>query len=489
VRPHPGRPLRWGRTPHRYFAVDGGTGAHLLAALGGADPALQPVAGPRYADLLLVVAPVSRTLLPALAEIARALPQPAGVLIISAGPEYGVARPGLVAVADLIGLLPGAGRVPWADVPTVLAAADAAPRLMVAPAPAWVPDTIPLPGRRAREIATELAVWSLGPIAPFTAGPVRVLLTCDGEQVVQAAVTAGYAARGIAAAMGAATWADAALLARALDPLAPLAGQLAYVQAIEQLQGWAPPAATQESRAAALAIERAVNHLWWLVRFARLLAAPALVDRAYRLATAVAAAGRERWAAPPAAWIAPQQPAPAQPAVSDRLQRLADTTRSLAHALAADRLLALRTVGIGRWSPDQPAESGVSGPVLQAGTGRAGDVQARLLTRLSAAADDLILAGEQGRVAANSGGAVAAAPPGGPWAVPAGETVAQVEGPRGRLSLRLHSVAGPGPAQVTWQRPSAALLGIVPGLLAGQKLADAEIILASLDLAMAEADG
>jgi len=36
---------------------------------------------------------------------------------------------------------------------------------------------------------------------------------------------------------------------------------------------------------------------------------------------------------------------------------------------------------------------------------------------------------------------------------------------------------------------SAALLALVPELLAGQKLADAEVIVASLDLAMAEADG
>ena len=44
-------------------------------------------------------------------------------------------------------------------------------------------------------------------------------------------------------------------------------------------------------------------------------------------------------------------------------------------------------------------------------------------------------------------------------------------------------------AQVEWQHPSAALLPLLPEMLAGQKLADAEVIVASLDLAMAEADG
>jgi len=60
------------------------------------------------------------------------------------------------------------------------------------------------------------------------------------------------------------------------------------------------------------------------------------------------------------------------------------------------------------------------------------------------------------------------------------------------IGLHLDSPGGEGsrgPAQVEWQRPSASLLALVPELLVGQKLADAEVILASLDLTMAEVDG
>ena len=41
---------------------------------------------------------------------------------------------------------------------------------------------------------------------------------------------------------------------------------------------------------------------------------------------------------------------------------------------------------------------------------------------------------------------------------------------------------------VEWLRPSAALLPLLPEMLAGETLADAEALVASLDLAMAEAD-
>ena len=67
---------------HQYFAIDGGSGAHLLAALDGYSPYLRPVASPRHADLFIIVAPISQKLVPALVEIAKALPHPAHVLLI-----------------------------------------------------------------------------------------------------------------------------------------------------------------------------------------------------------------------------------------------------------------------------------------------------------------------------------------------------------------------------------------------------------------------
>ena len=284
--------------------------------------------------------------------------------------------------------------------------------------------------------------------------------------------------------MLAADWQVAARLACLLDPLAPIAGQLAYVRAVEQLQEWQPSPPLTQLREAALALERAQNHLWWLVRFARTLAAPSLAERAHQVATALAAHTAGLWRRRPSAWIAPHaSDIAAERLAVPPLRQIADTVVALKQQLSRDRLLGLRTHGIGILAADRLRAAGVSGPVQWASEHGPGDVQSRVDARLEAAISDLRAAAEG--VSATDRDAELPAR----WEVPAGEARVAVDGPRGRVGLRLASAGGQGPTQVEWQRPSAAMVALVPELLAGQKLADAEIIVASLDLAMAEADG
>lgn len=230
------------QTLHRYFAIDGGYGAHLLAALGGYSPYLQAVASPRHADLLIIVAPITQKLVPAIVEIAEALPHPAHVLLLSE-PSGERAGPAVTNIADVETLFQDVRTITPASPEDVLhALTDSAPWAELAVNDASVPEaeTIQLPPRQEQEMATELVVLSLGPVQPFTAGPLRIFLICDGEQVLSVQVESGYAHRGIAQAMLQAEWQQALPLAHTLDPLAPFACQMAYVQAIEQLQGWHP---------------------------------------------------------------------------------------------------------------------------------------------------------------------------------------------------------------------------------------------------------
>lgn len=465
--------------PCHYFAIDGGGGAHLLTALGGADPRLQPVSSPRHTDLLLVVGPMTERFAPAVVEMASAVPRPARALVVE---PPGTSRTAGAALADLGTLLPTARRVVAHSPEQVLAALDEAgpwPELAIAPeGPAGESSTIALPSRQERELATELAVLSLGPAQRFTAGPLRVLLICDGEQVLEARVEAGYAHRDIAGSMARSNWRAAADLAATLDPLAPVAGRLAYVRALERLQGWACPEPVEAAREAALAAERAENALWWLARFAELLAASPLAERARGLAARMAAARRFLWPQSPAVWIAPQQTPPdADAATAAQLRAIADQISALRERVANDRLLRLRTRGIGTIAAGRLREAGVSGPALAASERSLGDVHARLLAHLDAA----------GRLEA-PGSAVSSSEIA-RWDAPGGHGMATVEGPRGRITLHVMSDGGAGPSSIACERPSAALLSMVPEALAGQKLADAEMILASLDLSMAEADG
>lgn len=471
------------RRYRRYVAVDGGRGAHLLAELAGLDPRLQPVPSPRHADLLIVVGPVDRKLVPAVVGVARALPQPARALIVDehrGGPPTGEE-------ARVEEFLLGARRIEADSGRRILESTmDGAawPEMEVVGGPALEESKVPVPSSREMEMATEPAVLSLGPVQPFTAGPLRLLLVADGGQLLSAQVESGYAYRGIGRAMTHAPWRQAALLARRLDPLAPLAGQTAYVRAVESLQGQPSPELVERMRDAALALERAGNHLWWLARFAQLLESDRHAGPAREQAAVLSRLSGGLWETPPGEWIAPQGGVPPLGTQAvDELRWVVPQVARLRDRVRSDRLLALRTRGLGVLTLEQLRGAGVTGPAMRATEGGSGDVSGRVRARLEGAVADLR---EVAGIAALPTGAVE---PHQQWAGPRGMARVAVEGPRGRMALGLVSDGGQGPAAVVWERPSAALLGLLPGLLAGQKLADAGAIVASLDLSMAEADG
>ena len=76
----------------------------------------------------------------------------------------------------------------------------------------------------------------------------------------------------------------------------------------------------------------------------------------------------------------------------------------------------------------------------------------------------------------------------GEWIPPKGEAFVRLESPRGLLACHLVSDGERRPARVDFRTPSQAHLLLVPQLLAGEPLADVALIMASLDLSMAEAD-
>jgi NADH-quinone oxidoreductase subunit D len=474
---------------HRYISIDGGTGAHLLAHLAGHDPSLQQVSSPRHANLLLVVTPISQKLAPAVVAMASALVHPAHVLLLESVHDLSGMFPH-ESFASVEQLFPNATHVSGDSMNDILRAArssDLWSGRSVVDGDELDAPTFSLPPREELEMATELAVLSLGPFQPCTAGPLRLELMCDGEQVHSVQVDAGYAYRGVEQAMLAATWQEALTIARQCDPLAPIAGQLAYVRALEHLQGWQPPEAVALLREAALALERVQNTLWWLVRFAQLLADSPLFDRTFHLAADLASHTANFWESSPSTWIHPQQSMSRKvmkqtngTAWRALVEHLAHLQRYVEHA----RALAVRTRGIGMLTGTRLEAAGVhSGPIFQASATGKGDVLSRLQLRLQIATRDLLQVSDalDKRETAREHAAV--------WDIPEGDVHATVEGPRGTIGLHLVGQNGRGPMQVAWQRPSALLLQLLPDLLRGQKLADAEVILASLDLAMAEADG
>ncbi len=472
-----------------YVAVDGGSGAHLLAALAVSDPSFRQADSPRHANVLLLIEPITEKLLPAVREYADALARPFQVFILGEADGGDEGQTG--ARPRVEQLFPGAHRITHVSPETVLSEVMQHDHVAAFQAPEQAQReamTIQVPQRQELELATELAVLSLGPIQPFTAGPLRLFLICDGEQVFSAQVDAGYAHRGIEQRMSQADWSHGLALARRLDPLAPLAGQLAYVRALEQLQQWQMPSAGENVRDAALALERVSNVLWWSVHFAHILDDAPLTHRLHQLARTFTEQVSMLWQHPPTAWLLPHyqitfSSVSGHSAALSQLRQVGEALEAVRRSLERNRFLALRIRDIGVLDSERLTTGGVSGPVLEASLHGTGDVHSRLVTRLHAALLDVQEAVE---ILSHP---ESVPPHAAQWDVPVGEAQVSVHGSRGTIELHLVSQGGARPTQVMWHRPSAALLPLLPEILKGQKLADAEVIVASLDLAMAEADG
>lgn len=524
------------RLERRYFAIDGGAGAALFALLPGVDDRLRPTDSPRHADLLILAAPVSERLLPSVIDVYRNSPAPRQVVVVEdvACADHVGALASAVDGARVDGARVDGARVDGASNEAIGATpVDAAPDdgsqvagvrvgdyLPVAcrfrgnlADPATVralareiqgaPRTpfdvtverpleevlVPLRAAAEREIATEDVVLSVGPIQHVTAGPLQLLLTTDGEQVLRAEVRSGFAARGLERAMNARSterpWSDALALAEVIDPIAPAAGRLAYVRAFERLHRVEPANRIATLREMTLGLERAASHLAWLTRFADLLGYDALAAESRRLTAALGAERLAVGAIVPGGWDdagAVRLPEP------PTLERLAGTVRRVATRLRADRLFGLRTRGIGVLSAERAREIGASGPVLDASERGAGDARARVFARLREAIADLDAAGTGAAQALSDSGCVPVGiPPG--EAAPAGAADGHVRGPRGALTLRLVSTGVGHAPEVSWSRPSRIHLALVPELVTGLTIPDALVSLASLDLSMAEADG
>lgn len=489
------RRLDWLTSRERgYFAVDGGAGAMLLVQLAAVDARLRPVASPRHADVLVVVEPVTPALLVAIVEAYRQMPSPRRLVVVGPNIDAAAGFPTL----RLEDHLPVAERVdaslaaPSAVAMAAVAAAVVAPRrapgaerdecAVIARLPTLEEEFITLRPAAEHEMATEDLVMNLGPIQPATSGPLQLLLTMDGEQVVRADIRSGFAHRSVEEIQVATPWSPI-VPAPAIDPLAPVAVQLAWTEAIEQLCGIVPSVRAQRQRVLALQLERAASQFVWLTRFADLVGFRTLSDEARQLTMSVIAHVPAVGSVDPTGWRDGHLP----DTVRDDLACAARSAHRLVSRLQRDWVFTARMRGLGAVNAARARAVGATGAVLRASESGAGDVHTRVLSRLGAAAADLTSIVSLARAGADDAATrehnIFHASP------PPGTATVHVEGPRGVLTLTLESAGRDRPARVRWNGPSRAHLALVAELVVGLTIPDLLACVASLDLSMAEADG
>ena len=72
--------------------------------------------------------------------------------------------------------------------------------------------------------------------------------------------------------------------------------------------------------------------------------------------------------------------------------------------------------------------------------------------------------------------------------VPSGEAYVRVESSRGLLGCHLVSDGGSHPCRIQFRTPSSSAIALLPEILSGARIEDLSVILASLDISVAEVD-
>jgi len=117
------------------------------------------------------------------------------------------------------------------------------------------------PGDEQHELRTENLQINMGPSHPAMHGTVRIILTRDGETVVDADPDIGFLHRGFEKMCEAGTWNQAIPYTDRLNYVSPLINNVGYALAVEKLLGITFPARCQYVRLFCSELSRICDHL------------------------------------------------------------------------------------------------------------------------------------------------------------------------------------------------------------------------------------
>jgi NADH-quinone oxidoreductase subunit D len=119
-------------------------------------------------------------------------------------------------------------------------------------------------GVTTQRLKEDLLVINMGPQHPSTHGVLRLLLTLDGENVVDVKPIVGYLHTGIEKNTEYRTWQQGVTFVTRADYLSPFFNELAYCMSAERLLGIEAPPRAQAIRVLVCELNRIASHLVWL---------------------------------------------------------------------------------------------------------------------------------------------------------------------------------------------------------------------------------
>jgi NADH-quinone oxidoreductase subunit D/NADH-quinone oxidoreductase subunit C/D len=364
---------------------------------------------------------------------------------------------------------------------------------------------------------TDHIVVNLGPQHPSTHGVFRIVVTLDGETIVDLQPVMGYLHRNHEKIGERNTFLQNIPFTDRLDYISSMSNNHGYVLAVEKLMGVKPPERAEYLRVMMVELTRICNHLWaigFLLNDLGAFFTPALYaikERELILDLFEAVAGSRmmcnymRFGG-----VARDLPAGAFERAKELiLERLPRKIDELDAYLTHNEIIKSRCVGVGVLPAEQAIAYSMAGPVLRASgvpydVRKAepysiydrfdfnaamrpnGDVYDRYLIRIDEMRESLKILRQVVRDL--PGGDIQTGKPQYQARVPAGEAYGRVENPKGELGYYVISTGKPNPYRYHIRAPSFINLTAFGEMCKGHKVADVVVILGSIDIVLGETD-
>jgi NADH-quinone oxidoreductase subunit C/D len=374
-----------------------------------------------------------------------------------------------------------------------------------------------------RGLKTDKIVVNLGPQHPSTHGVFRMVVTLDGETIVDLQPVMGYLHRNHEKIGERNTWLQNMPFTDRLDYIASMSNNLGYALTVEKLTKAKVPERAEYIRVLMAELTRICNHMWavgFLLNDLGAFFTPALYairERELILDFFEATAGSRMMCNYmrfgglsrdlPENMRDENTMAFLHDMVFNRLPKAID---DLDVYLTENEIIRSRCLGVGVLPPDQAIAYSCVGPLLRASgvpydvrraepysiydrfdfnvcTRPNGDIYDRYLIRMDEMRESAKICQQVLRDMPKTGEIMAGKPQYNIRA-PAGESYGRVEGPKGELGFYVISTGKANPYRYHVRAPSFINLTVLGELCKGAKVADVVVILGSIDIVLGETD-
>jgi len=367
------------------------------------------------------------------------------------------------------------------------------------------------------EFHGDLLEVSMGPHHPSTHGVFRMMVTLDGETIVKLKPVFGYLHRNHEKLGENTSYLGSMPYTDRLDYLCAMTNNWAYALAVEKLAGITPPERAEYLRVILAELTRLINHsglAGFLLQDCGCSGTPLMyafrerekiLDLFEALSGSRMMCNYQRFGGcrvdPSPAWLDQAR------RLVDGFPRFLDEFSAL---LTGNEIFMARTQGVGVLSRELAISTGITGPMLRASgvpfdlrkvdgygiyprfdfrvpLGDHGDVYDRYMIRMLEMRESVKILQQALRDL-----------PAGPIMDPKtklrnfkpkpGEAYGRIEGPKGEIGFYLISDGGANPYRYRVRPPSFINLTVLEDLCLGHTIADAVIILGSIDIVLGEVD-